>query len=641
MDLSLEQLMDIKVDTVFGASKFEQRTSQAPALISVVTADEIKKQGHRTLAEVLRSLSGIYVNYDRNYSNLGIRGFGRPGDFNTRVLLVVDGHRMNDNLYGSALIGREAMIDVDLIDRVEVIRGPSSSIYGNSAFFGVVNVITRKAEDFHGVEASAAAGGWGGYQGRVSYGKKFDTGLEVLLSGTAYGSEGKDRLFFQEFDSPRTNHGIAEDADGEYARSAYARVRYEEFTLSAGYALREKQVPTASFGTVFNNGHEETADEQYFADLRYDHSFSDHLQLSARAYYDYYNYRADYPYNYAAPDAHPFLVLSHDDNYGDGAGTEVQLTWKFRKRDTLIVGAEYRRLLNLRQSNFTDHPTTYNFDIRHDDSWSSVFAQSDIALTDRLTLNAGLRYDYYTNFGGTANPRLALIFQADPKTTLKLLYGQAYRAPNAYELYLDSPGYLKSNPDLQPETIRTYEAVLERVLRPNLRLSLSGYYYDTKDLISQTADPASGLLMFNNVSEATAHGLELSLFGDVGHGATVRASYAVQYAQDEETHMELTNSPRQMAKLGVIAPLYRDLLHAGLDLQYYGGTKTIRGARNPGFLLANATLFSHEIARGLELSASVYNLFDKKYRQPGSTGNVEDTIPQDGRSFWLKLTYQF
>src|SRR6185295_4844201 len=118
----------------------------------IVTADEIKKFGHRTLAEVLRSVRGIYVTYDRNYANFGIRGFDRPGDFNTRVLLLVDGHRMNDNLYDSALLGSEATLDLDLIDRVEVIRGPSSSIYGNSAFFGVINIITRRGGQIDGAE---------------------------------------------------------------------------------------------------------------------------------------------------------------------------------------------------------------------------------------------------------------------------------------------------------------------------------------------------------------------------------------------------------------------------------------------------------------------------------------------------------
>src|SRR5882672_8310842 len=123
MGMSLDQLLDVRVDKVYGASKYEQNISQAPSSVSIVTSDEIKKQGHRTLAEVLRSVRGLFITDDRAYSYLGIRGFGRPSDYNSRVLLLVDGHRMNDNIFDSVLLGTEGVIDIELIERVEIIRG--------------------------------------------------------------------------------------------------------------------------------------------------------------------------------------------------------------------------------------------------------------------------------------------------------------------------------------------------------------------------------------------------------------------------------------------------------------------------------------------------------------------------------------
>ena len=114
--------------------------------MTIVTAGEIKRYGYRTLADILRSVRGFFVTYDRNYDYVGVRGFGRPGDYNSRVLLLVDGHRINDNVYDTASIGTEFPVDVDLIDRMEIIPGPSSSLYGNNAFFGVINIITRKGE---------------------------------------------------------------------------------------------------------------------------------------------------------------------------------------------------------------------------------------------------------------------------------------------------------------------------------------------------------------------------------------------------------------------------------------------------------------------------------------------------------------
>ena len=144
-DLKLEDLMEIEVDTVYGASKFEQKVTEAPAAVNIVTSSDIKRYGYRTLADIIRSIRGFYTTYDRDYYYLGMRGFSRPGDYNTRFLLLVDGHRINDNIYNTAFIGTEFPIDVDLIDRVEVIRGPSSSIYGTNAFMGVINVMTKKS----------------------------------------------------------------------------------------------------------------------------------------------------------------------------------------------------------------------------------------------------------------------------------------------------------------------------------------------------------------------------------------------------------------------------------------------------------------------------------------------------------------
>lgn len=151
LDLDIGELMDIKV---YGASQYVQKVTEAPASVTIITAEEIKKYGYRTLADILQSVNGFYVTNDRSYSYIGVRGFNRPGDYNSRVLLLVDGHRLNDNIYDQAGIGTESPIDVDLIDRVEIIRGPSSSLYGTNAFFGVINVIMKRGRDINGIELS-------------------------------------------------------------------------------------------------------------------------------------------------------------------------------------------------------------------------------------------------------------------------------------------------------------------------------------------------------------------------------------------------------------------------------------------------------------------------------------------------------
>ena len=254
--MSLESLMDV---TVMGASRYRQKLSEAPTYASIVTADDIRKNGYRNLADLLRTLPGIFITNDRNYQYMGIRGFLTAGDYNSRVLLLVDGHRVNNSVFDHAMIGNEFPVDIDLIERVEVVRGPSSSLYGSNAFFGVINVITKRGGDIDGGEASGSAGSWRTFQGRATLGKDFTEGAELLVSGTASDSHGQD-LYFPEYDDPAANNGVAENADGEKFNSHVRKVSWGDFTLEAVRGYRRKNIPTASFYTTFNDSRNHTDD---------------------------------------------------------------------------------------------------------------------------------------------------------------------------------------------------------------------------------------------------------------------------------------------------------------------------------------------------------------------------------------------
>ena len=150
--------MTLDAGQVFGASERLQPVLEAPASVSFITKEEIARYGYRTLADILRSVRGMYVVDDRNYSVVGTRGFSLPGDYNTRILLLVNGHRVNDNVYGQAEIGAEFGLDPAMFERVEIIRGPASSLYGDSAFFAVVNVITRTGASLGGGSVTLETG---------------------------------------------------------------------------------------------------------------------------------------------------------------------------------------------------------------------------------------------------------------------------------------------------------------------------------------------------------------------------------------------------------------------------------------------------------------------------------------------------
>src|SRR4051812_2196338 len=250
-DLQLEELLQIDSGRVVGASMRTQPATEAPSSITFITADEIERFGYRSLADVLRTVRGFYVTNDRNFSFLGTRGFGKPGDYNSRVLLLINGHRINDSVFGQAEIGAELGMDPSMFERIEIIRGPGSSLYGDSAFFAVVNVITKSGTSIGSGSLLAETGTLGLKSLRGSTGHRFSERVDLAIAGTLQGTDGVSQLYFPAFDTPATHNGIASGLDGERVRQWYSQLRIKGLTLTGAYGWRQRDVPTASFGTSF------------------------------------------------------------------------------------------------------------------------------------------------------------------------------------------------------------------------------------------------------------------------------------------------------------------------------------------------------------------------------------------------------
>jgi outer membrane receptor protein involved in Fe transport len=630
--LPLEQLMDVSVITT--ASKFEQSISDAPSAVVVLTAQDIKDFGWRTLADALASLPGLYVSNDRNYSYLGARGFLRPGDYDSRFLLMIDGYRTNDAVYDEATIGTEGLIDMDLVERIEYVPGPGSAVYGSNAFFGVVNVITKKGSAINGAQTAVAAGSYGEKKARATYGWHGQNGADIVLSATSYIRDGQD-LFYPEFNTPQQNNGVAQGLDYDRAQNFFAKVTYGDFTVSAAHSNRTKGVPTGSFGAIFNTPNS-TNDAQSFINAVFAHQINSGLAISTQAYWGRYDYQGvglipgDVP------------TTNVDGDHALWYGGDAHVTVTSISNQKIVAGFDFQRDARRDQYNYNLNPYVSLLDDKRASNRTGAYIEDEIQLPANFALNAGLRYDWDSVTASNVNPRLALIYKLTSRDTAKLIYGTAYRAPNAYELYYAVPGSggQLPNPDLKPEHITTTELVLDHAFSDSGRATLSLFRYSVKNLISLETDPASGLLIYQNLDQAKATGVELAteqLFGD---GYRVRASYSWQLAKDGQTGAILQNSPRHLVKLNAVAPFFHDAVRFGTELQCVS-SRLSESSTSGGYCLANLTVTSSRVIPRAIVSLSVYNAFNKRYSDPAGPAFVQQAIEQQSRTLYAKLVYGF
>lgn len=629
--MSIEELTQVKV---FTASRHLEDSRNAPSAVSVITAEEIARYGWQTLADVLHSVRGFYTAYDRDFTYMGVRGVLRSGDYNSRILLMVNGHRLNDQVYDSAQVGTEFPLDLDLIDHIEIVRGPSSSLFGTNAVFGVINVITRQPSAQAVLEGSISTSSFQGIIGQLtaSFQQK---GFSVLLSGSMYRSAGQHQLFFPEFASPETNNGLAVNMDGDHYDHAFADVQWKNFRLQGLFSNRTKQTPTAPYETNFNDPRTRSRDERDYLDLSYHRSISRKTDMDVRGYYDSYYSMGAGSVGGTDPSTN---IMAYTTGRADWLGAEVNFGVQLG-RQRITAGADYEHCIRIDQKNYFAS-TLALLDDHRSPQQGAAYGQVELNLIPRLTINAGGRLDWYDTFGAALSPRIAAIYKLNPRTSIKYIFGRAFRAPNAYEsYYVDSLVIGEPNPHLQPENIQTHEVVLEQSLRPWLQATVDGFYNNLRNLIDEAPDPADGLTHFVNAGRVRGRGLEFELEAKRKSGLSARASYTVADAEDLADHSRLANSPLHTAKLNTSIPLLRHTF-AGVEMLYSSAQKSYQGAQVPWSFLTNVTVSTSPLWGGWQFSGSCYNAFNRRWSTGAGPENREPQIQQDGRTFRFKVSYR-
>lgn len=266
--------------------------------------------------------------------------------------------------------------------------------------------------------------------------------------------------------------------------------------------------------------------------------------------------------------------------------------------------------------------------------------QDEWRIADTLTATLGLRVDRNNVTGTKTSPRAALIWQPTPATTLKALYGRAHRAPNVYERDYDDGVAQLANPALRGERIDTLEGVIDHRVNADLALRASVYRWTMNDLVTLGLDPASGIPQYQSGERVQARGLEFSADRTWGSGARLRASLSLQDVS-HASGAALINSPKVLGKLNLSAALPWAGLRAGYELRYNSRRLSLDGSELGGYAVSNLHLGTEALARGLELSLSINNLFDRRYLHPGADSNWQNAFEQDGRSVRARILYRF
>ena len=639
---SLEELLaldmtDLLKLKVVAALKSPETINKVPATVRVITAEEIRSNGYFTLEDALSGLPGFQF---RNI--LGFNSYvfmrGVPGQ-NNKILLLVDGIQVNELNSGGFYGGGQ--FNLANVDRIEVVYGPASALYGTNALSGIISVFTRDPKDAPGGRAEVLAGS---YQTRLAdirysaYDKKAGLGFSVAAM---YKQSDKADLRGKAGDSNWT-----EDMENFENDTAFdARVRYKDF--SAGFMLQDKD---ASYATtqvgVAEEGQTPVSDYGIDWHIRF---------LNAWATYSYDRKKAwslqstAYYRNTTVPDdTVPIIELPTEDSPGRQYryyrpnslfGNETQFRWTPGTRWRFFFGLvlEQERLaetISITQSGSADvRPPAPARPEMLDNHLVSAYVQTRTALSKSMDLFLGVRHDDSSYYGAVTTPRLGLVLNQG-KLTAKILYMRAFRAPKPWD-YANGLG----NPDLKPEKIYSFEAAGGWSFSPALRFDLSLYRNRLSNLLTRVSEGDDWRWI--NFDSVTTNGCETGLEYRRGRvKAYVNYTYTESLDARGEQVPEIAPHGANMGILYAFTPR----LHLSLRGQYLGertNPKIIPAMGNDRIddaVILHAAV-SLTISRGVDLQLTVNNLLDAVYYHPSNLPASRFRQPQ--RSIRVSAGYSF
>lgn len=623
-------------DVVVGAAKREQSLGNVASAVTVVSGDRIRRMGYRTVAEALRSVAGVYVDDDHMYDRIGVRGLQVLGDFNTRWLLLVDGATVNEPWNQFTGFGWDAPFAIDDVARVEVIRGPVSSVYGTNAFFGIINVVTRGASESPRAWGRITGGSFGG-----SAAAGFAAGdVDHQLRGSV-AALGR---FGEALDLPALSDQPI-DADGTKALSASLVGAYEGLFAQLRFYRRVRELPFAPYETVIGERGNTNADTLVMAEGGYTRELTDRLTATLRGYASGYRFRDR-------------LSLANEDgrfftDIGDSrwAGGEVRGRYSVLASDRLGVtaGTEVTFIRTESQSLYYafDPETEPPVVVPRAFNLQGIYAEVDARPTSWFAFTAGVRADRHSLLDDRVSPRAALFASDGDRYGAKLLYAEGFRNPSAYEAFFEDGIQFKAPAQIGAETIRSFEVVLWGRPRPGLTARFSGFRWAADGLVEQEIDPADDLLVFANGGGLTSTGVEVEASYRDADGWLAFGGGAYAQVKDD-TGTTAIGAPAVTGSLGLSTPLLMKRFHLSSEVQLIG-PRTTRVEDDDTALWVgwNAALYLPSW-RGFDATLGVRNLLGARpdipapedYDRPSEDLTI-GVLPGEGRELYARLGYRY
>ena len=641
-------------EQVTAASRTEERVEEAPSSVTIIPRDELRAMGYQTIAEAVRGVRGLYITDDRSYTTIGVRGFSRQGDYGNKVLILYDGHPYNENILGQSFPGLEGLSSLDDVQRIEVVRGPGSVLYGTGAFFGVINLVTHDRDGRTRAEAGAATHEYGVVRGRGFGYVKFEDG-GFWNSVQTFQGPGRDFYFPEYRGDPSGLDGHSRGIDGVYGGSVHGRVWWKDLTLQWLWHQREKELPTGEYEVLFGDPRNIFIDKRGFAELRYEPKLGDSVALMTRAHANLYTFESTAPYDPA--DGGVF----REEYQGRWVGLEQRVALTPIDELRLTLGAEVQR--HLRASMFgTDEFGDVYLPEDQNPYWSvGVYGLTDADLTRWLRVSAGVRFDAFRwEFAernvdsSSVNPRAALIVKPYESGVSKLMVGKAFRAPSIYERFYQSSVQATSL-DLDPEQV--WSAELEHTHRFSQSVVGTGAVftnYVTGLVVGRGDGTETDPFFFvNSPTPVLTLGGELEMRREWRDGWMLGASYSVQRSEyvdpapedGFEEGAEVPNSPTHLGAIKGAVPIVGRSLMAMSRFTFsskrYDRNETVFDdpqSTTGGAIIWDLVFSGIVMDDRVRYNFGFYNINDWRYRAPVSGEFRMLGVPQNGRTMLAGVT---